>query len=124
MKVRFEPSGIEIEVDPRRAPFHHDGKPCSILDIALGHGIYIEHQCGGNCACSTCHVIVRQGVEHLSPSTDDEEDYLDRADGLTPTSRLGCQAVVKGDVVVEIPKYTRNIHFAPPPGTEPASGGH
>ncbi|MBI3723122.1 2Fe-2S iron-sulfur cluster binding domain-containing protein [bacterium] len=118
MKVRFEPEGIELEVDPSQAPFGHDGKPFSILDIALGHGIEIEHQCGGNCACSTCHVIVKEGSENLSPSTEDEEDYLDRAEGLTPTSRLACQAVVKGDVVVLVPKYTRNIHFAPPPGAE------
>jgi 2Fe-2S ferredoxin len=118
VKVRFEPLGIEIEVDPSKAPFDHEGLPCSILDIALGHGIEIEHQCGGNCACSTCHVIVKQGFENLSPSTEQEEDYLDRADGLTPTSRLSCQAVVKGDIVVEIPKHSRNIHFAPPPGAD------
>jgi 2Fe-2S ferredoxin len=118
MKVRFEPLGIELDVDPKDAPFQHDGLPFSILDIALGHGIEIEHQCGGNCACSTCHVIVRKGFDKLSPSSEQEEDFLDRAEGLTPTSRLACQAVVKGDITVEIPKYTRNIHFAPPPGAD------
>lgn len=120
MKIRFEPLGIEVEVDPKSAPYseHHEIQPFSILDIALGHGIEIEHQCGGQCACSTCHVIVRKGWENLNESSEDEEDYLDRAEGLTPTSRLACQAVPRGDVTVEIPKYTRNIHFAPPPGGE------
>lgn len=114
-KVRYEPEGIEVEADTEKAPYGHEGLPMSVLDIALAHGIEIEHQCGGNCACSTCHVIVREGARNLSPATEQEEDYLDRAEGLTPTSRLACQAVVRGDVVVEIPKYTRNVHFAPPP---------
>jgi 2Fe-2S ferredoxin len=121
VKIRFEPEGIELEVDPAKAPFQHDGRPFSILDIALGHCIDIEHQCGGNLACSTCHVIVKKGFDQLSEMTDKEEDYLDRAEGLTLTSRLGCQAVPKpgtDEIVVEIPKYTRNIHFAPPPGAE------
>lgn len=112
MKVRFEPEGIEVDVDPALAPFQEDGKPCSILDVALGHGIEIEHTCGGNCACSTCHVIVKEGSANLSPATEAEYDYLDRAEGLTPTSRLACQAVVKGDVVVEVPRHTRNIRFS------------
>jgi 2Fe-2S ferredoxin len=122
LKIRFEPLGIEIEVDPKDAPFseHSEMKPGSILDIALGHGIDIEHQCGGQCACSTCHVIIRKGFDKLSDSTDQEEDYLDRAEGLTPTSRLACQAIPEPDaeIVVEIPKYSRNIHFAPPPGAD------
>ena len=117
-KIRFEPSGEELDVDPKDAPFGHDGKPFSILDIALHHDIPIEHQCGGQNACSTCHVIVRKGFERLSPATDEEEDYLDRAEGLTPQSRLACQAVPPADaeIVVEIPRWTRNIHFAPPGG--------
>jgi 2Fe-2S ferredoxin len=119
-KIRFEPSGEEFEVDPAGAPFGHDGKPFSILDIALHLGINIEHQCGGQCACSTCHVIVRKGFDLLSPSSEQEEDYLDRAEGLTPCSRLACQAVPPKDaeIVVEIPRWTRNIHFAPPKGAE------
>jgi 2Fe-2S ferredoxin len=117
-RIRFEPLGLEIEVDPSQAPFGHDGKPFSILDIALGHGVEIEHQCGGNLACSTCHVIVKKGFEKLEPASDAEEDYLDRAEGLTPCSRLACQAVPGKDdeIVVQIPKYTRNVHFKPPPG--------
>jgi len=118
MRIRFEPMGIELEVDPKDAPFGHDGRAFSILDIALGHGIDIEHQCGGNLACSTCHVIVKKGFDKLSESTEAEEDYLDKAEGLTPTSRLACQAVPDPDaeeIVVQVPRVTRNVHFAPPP---------
>jgi 2Fe-2S ferredoxin len=74
----------------------------SILDIALENGIDLEHNCGGNCACSTCHVIVIQGMEYLTAKSFDEEDQLEDADGLTRSSRLGCQAKVLGDVVVEV----------------------
>jgi len=76
----------------------------SILDVALENGIDLEHNCGGNCACSTCHVIIKQGMEYLTPQNLDEEDQLDDADGLTLSSRLGCQAKILGDVVVEIPQ--------------------
>ena len=101
-----------IEFDPRKAPFQHDGEPASILDVLLGHGAFLEHACGGVCACTTCHVVVKQGGDKLKPSEDNEEDLLDKAVGLTPTSRLGCQAVVLDpDAVVEItvPRYTVNI---------------
>jgi len=101
-----------IEFDPRKAPFQHDGEPASILDVLLGHGGFLEHACGGVCACTTCHVVVKQGGNTLKPAEDNEEDLLDKAVGLTPTSRLGCQAVVLDpDAVVEItvPRYTVNI---------------
>ena len=75
----------------------------SLLDVALENGIDLEHNCGGNCSCATCHVIVREGMQNLSPKGIDEEDQLDLADDPTPDSRLGCQARVFGDVVVEIP---------------------
>lgn len=81
-----------------------DVKPgISILDAALDNGIPLDHNCGGNCACSTCHVIILEGMENLSEMRDDEEDMLDTAVGLTLQSRLGCQAQVKGDVTVMIP---------------------
>src|SRR5208283_5769476 len=113
LKVIFENGDPEqvIEFDPARAPFHHDGRPGSILDIMLGNKLHLEHACGGNCACTTCHVIVKQGVNQLSEATEQEEDFLDRAPGLTPTSRLGCQAVVEdpnAEIVVTIPRYTIN----------------
>ena len=81
----------------------------SICDSLLGQGIEIEHACEKSCACTTCHVIVREGFSTLSPSTEDEDDLLDRAWGLTPLSRLSCQAIVDNDpLVIEIPRYTIN----------------
>jgi len=81
----------------------------SICDTLLDAGIEIEHACEKSCACTTCHVIVREGGNSLSPATDDEDDLLDRAWGLTPQSRLSCQAIVAdARLVVEIPKYTIN----------------
>jgi ferredoxin, 2Fe-2S len=108
--VRFENGDPErvIEVDLRRAPFQHDGRPGSILDVLLANGVPLEHACGGSCACTTCHVIIRQGAANLSEMQDDEADRLDTAWDLTVDSRLGCQAVIHGDVVCELPMYTRN----------------
>src|ERR1051326_1283421 len=82
----------------------------SILDIALKNSIPLDHACGGVCACSTCHVIVKQGAERLSEMEDNEADQLDEAAGLTLASRLGCQAQItqEGEVVVEIPEWNRN----------------
>jgi ferredoxin, 2Fe-2S len=106
IRVVFESGEPErvIEVDLARAPFQHDGKPGSILDVLVAHGVPLEHACGGNCACTTCHVIVKEGAENISEMQEDEEDRLDTAVGLTIRSRLGCQAVVHGDVVVEVPE--------------------
>lgn len=78
------------------------------MDIAMNFGIHLEHACGGSCACTTCHVVVKEGESNLSPMEDDEADRLDMAADLTLHSRLGCQCVVKGDVVVEIPAWNRN----------------
>jgi 2Fe-2S ferredoxin len=112
LRVLYETGDPEriIEFDPTAAPFQHDGQPGSILDVMLGHDLLLEHACGGNCACTTCHVIVKKGMEHLSENTEEEDDLLDKAPGLTPTSRLGCQAVIQGSevVVVMIPRYTIN----------------
>src|SRR5579885_3273796 len=74
----------------------------SILDVAINHDVPLQHACGGFCACTTCHVHVKSGMEKLSEMEDDEEERLDRASGLTLQSRLGCQAKVHGDTVVEI----------------------
>ena len=103
-KVTFLPKNITVEVDDERYPQADHGKPGSLLDIALANEIPLEHNCGGSCACTTCHVIVREGAENLSEMQADEEDRLDMAEGLTIRSRLGCQAVVRGDVTVEIPE--------------------
>lgn len=104
-KVTFLPAGVTIEVDDADFPYGDHGKPGSLLDIAIENGLTLEHNCGGNCACTTCHVIVREGEENLSEMEEDEEDKLDQAPGLTPYSRLGCQCVVQGDVTVEIPEF-------------------
>ncbi|MGE5757705.1 MAG: ISC system 2Fe-2S type ferredoxin, partial [Sideroxydans sp.] len=82
----------------------------SICDALLEHDIEIEHACEKSCACTTCHVIVREGFDSLEEATDLEEDMLDKAWGLEARSRLSCQAIVgKQDLVVEIPKYTINM---------------
>jgi len=93
-KVRFLPADIEVEVPEGTA----------VLDAALDNNIRIDHNCGGNCACSTCHVIINEGFDSLNGMSEDEEDMLDEAEGLTETSRLACQAKVKTDLVVTIPE--------------------
>jgi 2Fe-2S ferredoxin len=82
----------------------------SICDALLQHGVEIEHACEKSCACTTCHVILREGYNSLKPAEELEEDMLDKAWGLEPNSRLSCQALVADkDLVVEIPKYTINM---------------
>lgn len=113
LRIVFESGEPErtIEFDPSKAPFGHDGRPASILDIMQGHHIHLEHACGGNCACTTCHVVVKQGIGELSEASEQEEDLLDKAPGLTPTSRLGCQAVVESpsaEITVLVPRFTIN----------------
>ncbi|WP_018866823.1 MULTISPECIES: ISC system 2Fe-2S type ferredoxin [unclassified Thioalkalivibrio] len=93
------PEGASIEAEPG----------ISICDLALKNGIEIEHACEKSCACTTCHVYVREGLDSLEEATEDEEDMLDKAWGLEPDSRLSCQAIVADtDLVVELPKYTIN----------------
>ena len=109
-KVTFIKDGKEttVEFESGKLPFDGHGLPESFLDLAMNKGIGLEHACGGSCACTTCHLIVRKGMENLSEMSDAEADRLDTAWDLTTTSRLGCQAVIKGDVTVEFPMYTRN----------------
>lgn len=107
-KLTILPANITVEYDPDTMAYSEHGKQGSILDICLNHGLQLEHACGGNCACTTCHVIVKQGDQNLSEMEDDEADRVDQAAGLTLHSRLGCQCVVTGDVTVEIPNWNRN----------------
>ena len=94
------PQGAQIEA----------ASGATICDTLLAHGIEIEHACEKSCACTTCHVIVREGFETLDPSEENEDDMLDKAWGLEPQSRLSCQAIVKNEsLTVEIPKYTINM---------------
>lgn len=82
----------------------------SICETLLNHAIEIEHACDQVCACTTCHVIVREGFGTLNPSSEKEDDLLDKAWGLEPQSRLSCQAIVGDqDLVIEIPKYSINM---------------
>jgi 2Fe-2S ferredoxin len=94
------PEGVVIEAEPGT----------TICDAALQNGIEIEHACEKSCACTTCHVIIREGFDTLEEADETEEDMLDKAWGLEPESRLSCQAVVGDEaLVVEIPKYTINM---------------
>jgi len=98
-----------VELCPEGAVIQAD-KGTSICQALLDNDIEIEHACEMSCACTTCHVIVREGLESLNEAEEDEEDMLDKAWGLEPQSRLSCQAIV-GDteLVVEIPKYSINM---------------
>ena len=107
-KVTFLPENITIDYDPAAMPYSEHGLRGSLLDIALNNGLQLEHACGGSCACTTCHVIVKSGDGNLSEIEDDEADRVELAAGLTLHSRLGCQCVVRGDVTVEIPSWNRN----------------
>lgn len=75
----------------------------SILDACLENGIEIDHACGGVCACSTCHVWIEQGMQNLSEASENEEDRLEGAKGVNLKSRLACQCLVQGDIVVNFP---------------------
>ena len=107
------PDGVvtKVEVDPTKIPYGPTGLPGSLLDVAMGNGVALEHACGGVCACSTCHLIVKQGLESCNEGTDDEFDQLDEAPITTLHSRLGCQCVPNGtkDIVVEIPAVNKNL---------------
>lgn len=101
----------EIQVDPTKIPYDREGLPGSILDIAEGCEVAIDHACGGVVACSTCHIKVLEGAKSCNEASEAEEDMLDSAPGVGPNSRLGCQCVPNGtsDVVILIPRYGRNI---------------
>lgn len=98
--VELCPEGAVIDAQPG----------INLCDILLDHGVEIEHACDKSCACTTCHIIVREGFNSLKPPEEAEEDLLDKAWGLEPYSRLSCQAIMDGrDLVVEIPKYSINM---------------
>ena len=95
----FCPEGAVISAEPGS----------SICEVLLQHGIEIEHACEMSCACTTCHVVIREGFNSLSPADELEDDLLDKAWGLEACSRLSCQAVVGAeDLTIEIPRYTIN----------------
>ena len=87
-----------------------------LLEVAIEHGINIEHACGGVCACSTCHVYIEKGMESLSESTEAEDDRVEEAPGLQRNSRLSCQCIVQGNgpIVIRVPAWNRNAVKAIP----------
>ncbi len=101
----------EFTVDPNALPYGRTGLDGSLLDLAYGAGIEIDHACGGVCACATCHVHVTQGLTSCAAATEDEEDMLDTARGVTAESRLSCQCIPDGtqNLRVVIPAWNKNM---------------
>jgi 2Fe-2S ferredoxin len=98
--VELCPQGMVLEADPGTI----------LIEVLLNNDIDIEHACEKSCACTTCHVVIREGFNSLVAAEDLEEDMLDKAWGLEPTSRLSCQAIISDqNLVIEIPRYTINM---------------
>ena len=110
VRVTFMPENRTVEFEHGKLDYKEHGKPESLLDVAINFGVKLDHACGGNCACTTCHVVVRKGKELMTEMDDEEADRLDMAADLQLDSRLGCQVqIIKpGDIVVEIPAWNRN----------------
>jgi 2Fe-2S ferredoxin len=110
VRVTFLPEDRTVEFELGTLPYEHHGKPMSFLDVAENNGIFLDHACGGVCACSTCHVLIKAGESGLTAADDDELDRLEMAADQQLNSRLGCQAVITrpGEYVVEIPSWNRN----------------
>ena len=110
VRVTFLPEGKTVEFKFGTMPYDHHGKPMSFLDVAENYNVFLDHACGGVCACTTCHLLVKQGEAGISEADDDELDRMEKAPGLELSSRLGCQAVIlkPGSYVVEIPKWNIN----------------
>ena len=111
VRVTFMPEGKTVEFEYGTMPYDHHGKPMSFLDVAENYGIFLDHACGGVCACTTCHIwVVKDSGKGISEAEDDELDRLDMAADQQLNSRLGCQAVITGPgtYVVEIPSWNRN----------------
>src|ERR1700683_406495 len=104
-KLTFKPNNVAVDVDPAKIPYNETGNPGSVLEIALGNNVDVEHVCGGNIACSTCHIYVLEGAETCTSISPEEEEQLQNASGREANSRLACQCVPNGskDVVVQIP---------------------
>ena len=101
----------EIIVQPDEIPYGRSGLEGSLMDIAEGAGVEIDHACGGVCACATCHVYVTNGLESCAEATADEEDQIDTARAVTTESRLSCQCVPNGkmNLTVVIPAWNKNF---------------
>ena len=123
VRVTFLPEGRTVEFAFDTLPYEGHGQPMSFLDVAENYGIILDHACGGVCACTTCHLHVKQGAEGTSAAEDLELDRLEMAAGIELDSRLGCQAVIErpGTYVVEIPKWNRNYVQEGKPAHGPGS---
>ena len=110
VRVTFQPEGKTVEFAYGTLPYDHHGKPMAFLDVAENYHVFLDHACGGACACTTCHVYVKEGADRLSEADEQELDRLDLAPGLQLNSRLGCQAIITrpGAYTVEIPNWNRN----------------
>ena len=110
VRVTFLPEGKTVEFPFGSMPYDGHGLPMSFLDVAENYGIFLDHACGGVCACTTCHIHVKEGARGISEAEDLELDRMETAADIQLNSRLGCQAVIErpGTYVVEIPKWNRN----------------
>jgi 2Fe-2S ferredoxin len=123
VRVTFQPEGRTVEFAFDSLPYDGHGEPMSILDVAENFNVFLDHACGGVCACTTCHIHVKEGSGGLSEPEEKELDRLDTAAGIELNSRLGCQAVIEkpGSYVVEIPKWNRNYVQEGKPAHGPGS---
>jgi 2Fe-2S ferredoxin len=110
VRVTFRPENKTVEFPFGSLPYEGHGEPMSLLDVAENYNIFLDHACGGVCACTTCHLHVLDGGNGLSEPEEKELDRMDLAPGLQLNSRLGCQAVIEkpGTYVVEIPAWNKN----------------
>ena len=110
VRVTFEPEGKTVEFPYDSMPYDGHGLPMSLLDVAENYDIFLDHACGGVCACTTCHLWIKEGAKGISEPEDKELDRMETAADIQLNSRLGCQAIIEkpGAYVVEIPKWNRN----------------
>jgi len=110
VRVTFEPEGRTVEFPFDSLPYEGHGEPMSLLDVAMNFEVPLDHACGGVCACTTCHLWIKEGANGLSEPEDKELDRMETAADVQLNSRLGCQAVIEkpGTYVVEIPSWNRN----------------
>ncbi len=102
-KLTLLNDGSVHEFEVGAFPYGGHGKPGSVLDLAMHLGLPLDHVCGGNCSCTTCHCIIVEGAANTSEPEQDELDFLGMLDGGTDESRLGCQTLVRGDLTIKIP---------------------
>ncbi len=123
VRVTFLPEGRTVEFSFGSLSYMGHGLPMSFLDVAENYGIFLDHACGGVCACTTCHLHVKEGATGISEAEDLELDRMETAAGIELNSRLGCQAVIErpGTYVVAIPKWNRNYVQEGKPAHGPGS---